>query len=131
MTRPFGLVAELTYACPLHCGYCSNPIDLDGYRDEMTTGQWQRVLEEARDLGVLQAHFSGGEPLQRHDVVDIVGTAHELGLYTNLVTSGLGLSRRRAEQLNAAVRAANEPGQPGEPALTPRAYAQRPGQGSA
>ncbi|GAB3279268.1 pyrroloquinoline quinone biosynthesis protein PqqE [Parasphingorhabdus pacifica] len=99
---PFGLLAELTYACPLHCPYCSNPLNLADYRDELTTEQWQRVLTEARDLGVLQLHLSGGEPLQRHDVVDIVRSANELGLYTNLITSALGLSARRAEQLKAA-----------------------------
>ncbi|MEO3779876.1 pyrroloquinoline quinone biosynthesis protein PqqE [Micromonospora sp. B11E3] len=102
MTRPFGLLAELTYRCPLHCAYCSNPLNLADYRDELTTAEWQRVLAEARELGVLQLHLSGGEPLQRRDVAQIVGTATEFGLYTNLITSGLGLSRRRAEQLRAA-----------------------------
>jgi len=99
---PFGLLAELTYACPLHCGYCSNPLNHADYGDELTTAQWQRVLTEARELGVLQAHFSGGEPLLRRDIVDIVRSAHDVGLYTNLITSGLGLSRRRAEHLRAA-----------------------------
>lgn len=102
MPRPFGLLAELTYACPLHCAYCSNPLNLADYGDELTTEQWLRVLTEARDLGVLQAHFSGGEPLLRRDVVDLVRGAHDLGMYTNLVTSGLGLSPARAEQLRAA-----------------------------
>lgn len=102
MTSPFGLLAELTYACPLHCAYCSNPLNLADYRDELTTAQWQRVLAEARELGVLQLHLSGGEPLQRRDIVEIVQSASELGLYTNLVTSALGLSARRAEQLKAA-----------------------------
>ncbi|MEU6644476.1 pyrroloquinoline quinone biosynthesis protein PqqE [Saccharomonospora sp. NPDC046836] len=102
MIKPFGLLAELTYACPLHCAYCSNPINLGDYRDELTTEQWRRVLVEARELGALQAHLSGGEPLQRHDIVEIVHSAHRLGLYTNLVTSGLGLSRRRAEELRVA-----------------------------
>jgi PqqA peptide cyclase len=102
MTRPFGLLAELTYACPLHCPYCSNPLNLSDYRDELTTEQWQRVVAEASELGVLQLHLSGGEPLQRRDVVEIVHGASELGLYTNLITSALGLSARRAEQLKAA-----------------------------
>lgn len=102
MTSPFGLLAELTYACPLHCAYCSNPLNLDDYRDELTTAQWQRVLAEARELGVLQLHLSGGEPLQRRDVVEIVQSASELGMYTNLITSALGLSRSRAEQLKVA-----------------------------
>jgi pyrroloquinoline quinone biosynthesis protein E len=100
--RPFGLLAELTYACPLHCAYCSNPLNLADYGDELTTGEWLRVLDEARELGVLQLHLSGGEPLQRRDLVDIVRRAGELGMYTNLVTSALGLSTRRAEELRAA-----------------------------
>lgn len=102
MDRPFGLLAELTYACPLHCPYCSNPLNMADYRDELTTAQWQRVLVEAKELGVLQLHLSGGEPLQRRDVVQIVHDASELGLYTNLITSALGLARRRAEELRAA-----------------------------
>jgi pyrroloquinoline quinone biosynthesis protein E len=102
MDRPFGLLAELTYACPLHCPYCSNPLNLADYREELTTPEWQRVVAEARELGVLQLHLSGGEPLQRRDLVEIVRTASDLGLYTNLITSALGLSSRRAEQLRAA-----------------------------
>jgi pyrroloquinoline quinone biosynthesis protein E len=102
MDRPFGLLAELTYDCPLHCAYCSNPLNLADYGDELTTAEWQRVLAEARELGVLQLHLSGGEPLQRRDIVDLVQSATDLGLYTNLVTSALGLSARRAEQLRTA-----------------------------
>jgi pyrroloquinoline quinone biosynthesis protein E len=100
--RPFGLLAELTYGCPLHCPYCSNPLELAAYRDELTTAEWQRVLTDALELGVLQLHLSGGEPLLRRDLADIVRTAGELGLYTNLITSALGLTPRRAEQLRAA-----------------------------
>ncbi|QIZ33515.1 pyrroloquinoline quinone biosynthesis protein PqqE [Saccharopolyspora sp. ASAGF58] len=102
MTSPFGLLAELTYACPLHCPYCSNPLNLADYGEELTTAQWQQVLTEARELGVVQLHMSGGEPLQRRDVVEIARSANELGLYTNLITSAIGLSPRRAEQLRAA-----------------------------
>ena len=102
MDKPFGLLAELTYRCPLSCAYCSNPIDLAGYRDELSTAEWQRVLFEAQELGVLQLHLSGGEPLLRRDLVELAATARELGMYTNLVTSALGLSRRRAEELRAA-----------------------------
>jgi pyrroloquinoline quinone biosynthesis protein E len=100
--RPFGLLAELTYGCPLHCPYCSNPLELARYADELTTGEWRRVLAEARELGVLQLHLSGGEPLLRRDLAEIVRSAGELGLYTNLITSALGLTPRRAEQLRAA-----------------------------
>ena len=99
---PFGLLAELTYACPLHCAYCSNPLNLADYRDELSTEDWCRVLGEARELGVLQLHLSGGEPLQRRDVAEIVRRGSGLGMYTNLITSALGLSRRRAEELRAA-----------------------------
>jgi pyrroloquinoline quinone biosynthesis protein E len=102
MDSPFGLLAELTYRCPLACAYCSNPVNLADYSDELTTGEWRRVLGEARDLGVLQCHLSGGEPLLRRDLVEIVAEAHDLGLYTNLVTSALGLSRSKAERLRAA-----------------------------
>jgi pyrroloquinoline quinone biosynthesis protein E len=99
---PFGMLAELTYACPLHCAYCSNPLNLADYRDELTTGEWLRVIAEAAELGVLQLHLSGGEPLQRRDLIEIVRGAAELGLYTNLITSAVGFSARRAERLRAA-----------------------------
>ncbi|SFJ33808.1 pyrroloquinoline quinone biosynthesis protein E [Amycolatopsis sacchari] len=102
MDRPFGLVAELTYRCPLACAYCSNPVELAAYREELGTRDWLRVLTEAAELGVLQCHFSGGEPLLRRDLADLVAHAHGLGLYTNLVTSAVGLSRRRADQLRAS-----------------------------
>jgi pyrroloquinoline quinone biosynthesis protein E len=102
MDGPFGLLAELTYGCPLHCPYCSNPLDLAAYADELTTAEWQRVLAEGRELGVLQLHLSGGEPLLRRDLDRIVRTASGLGLYTNLITSGLGLTPRRAGQLRDA-----------------------------
>ncbi|MFJ6535410.1 pyrroloquinoline quinone biosynthesis protein PqqE [Paenarthrobacter sp. NPDC091711] len=102
MDKPYGLLAELTYACPLQCGYCSNPLQLDEYRDELSTEEWKRVFTEAAGLGVLQLHLSGGEPLQRHDIVDLVQSGSGLGLYTNLITSGLGLSTRRAKQLRDA-----------------------------
>ncbi|MBX6753849.1 MAG: pyrroloquinoline quinone biosynthesis protein PqqE [Thermorudis peleae] len=102
MLRPFGMLAELTYRCPLHCPYCSNPLNLEDYHDELTTAEWQRVFAEARELGVLQLHLSGGEPLLRRDLVELVASAHELGMYTNLITSAIGLTPRRAEQLRAA-----------------------------
>lgn len=102
MDRPFGLLAELTYRCPLACPYCSNPLNLADYGDELATAEWRRVLVEARELGVLQLHFSGGEPLLRRDLVELAGAARELGMYTNLITSALGLSRRRAQELRAA-----------------------------
>jgi pyrroloquinoline quinone biosynthesis protein E len=102
MDKPFGMLAELTYRCPLSCAYCSNPVNLRDYHDELTTAQWQRVMAEAQELGVLQLHLSGGEPVLRRDLVELVSSARERGLYTNLITSALGLSRRRAEELREA-----------------------------
>ena len=67
--QPFGLLAELTYRCPLACAYCSNPLELAAYDDELTTADWQRVFTEAAEMGVLQCHLSGGEPLMRPELV--------------------------------------------------------------
>jgi pyrroloquinoline quinone biosynthesis protein E len=96
---PLWLLAELTYACPLQCPYCSNPLDFNGYRRELDTDTWVRVLREARGLGAVQLGFSGGEPLLRDDLEVLVEQAHGLGYYTNLITSGLGLDAERAERL--------------------------------
>lgn len=86
--RPLSLLAELTYRCPLKCSYCSNPLDLRRYRDELDTATWQRVLAEAAALGVVQVHFSGGEPLVRRDLPELVRHARQLDLYTHLSTGG-------------------------------------------
>lgn len=99
---PMGLLTELTYRCPLHCTYCANPVALGSYVDELDTADWLRVLDEARALGVLQVHFSGGEPLLRPDLVRLVGHAHELGMYTNLVTSGIPLADHQLDALATA-----------------------------
>jgi PqqA peptide cyclase len=96
---PVGLLAELTYRCPLHCTYCSNPVNLSEYAEELTTSEWCRVLGEARRLGVLQLHLSGGEPLLRRDLRQLVAHASRLGLYTNLVTSGIPLRDDTLESL--------------------------------
>src|SRR5437588_4834299 len=100
--RPYSLLAELTHRCPLHCPYCSNPTQLASARHELTTAEWKRVLGEAAEMGVLHVGFSGGEPLQRPDLADLVAAARAAGLYSNLITSALGLSRRRAEELKVA-----------------------------
>jgi PqqA peptide cyclase len=99
--RPLGLLAELTYTCPLHCPYCSNPVAVPEAA-ELALPEWYRVLAEARALGVLQAHLTGGEPLARPDLTSLVARARDLGFYVNLVTSGVGLDERRATELAQA-----------------------------
>ena len=100
--RPTTLLAELTHRCPLHCPYCSNPIDLARSQAELSTSDWKRVFSEARALGALQLGLSGGEPLIRRDLEELVAHAHSLGFYQTLVTSAVGLTRERAEKLKAA-----------------------------
>ena len=102
LKRPTTLLAELTYRCPLHCPYCSNPIDLARSNAELSTDDWKRVFSEARALGVLQLGLSGGEPMLRKDLEVLVAHAHDVGLYQTLVTSGLGLTRERAIRLKEA-----------------------------
>jgi pyrroloquinoline quinone biosynthesis protein E len=99
LVAPLGLLAELTHRCPLACPYCSNPLALDGRGDELDTATWARVFSEAAAMGVLQVHLSGGEPASRRDLADIVGAANSSGLYTNLITSSVGLDRRRLTRL--------------------------------
>jgi pyrroloquinoline quinone biosynthesis protein E len=96
--RPYAMLAELTYRCPLHCPYCSNPVR-SANREELKKEQWTRIIREAATLGVLQIGFSGGEPLQRNDLEALIGVARQAGLYTNLITSGLGLTESRAKVL--------------------------------
>ena len=92
---PLALLAELTHRCPLRCPYCSNPLELSRANDELGTATWKRVLSEAAALGVLQVHFSGGEPLVRRDLAELVRHAAEVGLYGNLITSGIRLDANR------------------------------------
>ncbi len=99
---PLWMLAELTYRCPLHCVFCSNPVDYARHDTEMDTTTWKRVLGEARALGAVQLGFSGGEPLLRDDLEDLVAHARQLGFYTNLITSGVGLTRERAKALRSA-----------------------------
>src|ERR671910_2624612 len=98
---PTTLLAELTHRCPLHCPYCSNPLELLGADSELTTDDWKRVFTQARSLGVLQLGLSGGEPLLRKDLEELAAHARAAGLYSTLVTSGLGLTRVRAERLKS------------------------------
>src|SRR5262249_58212939 len=92
--KPLGLLAELTHRCPLGCPYCSNPLALDAREDELDTATWLRVFREAAELGVLQVHLSGSEPGARRDLVDITAGARAAGLYSNLITSAVGVTEK-------------------------------------
>jgi pyrroloquinoline quinone biosynthesis protein E len=100
--KPLGLLAELTHRCPLGCPYCSNPLALDSREQELDTFTWARVFSEAAALGVLQVHLSGGEPGARRDLVEITASAQNAGLYTNLITSGIGIPATRLSELAEA-----------------------------
>ena len=122
LPRPYALLAEVTYRCPLHCPYCSNPTTVgaavpSGEQDrptalrtahtttnngELTTEEWKRVISEAAALGVLQIGFSGGEPLARRDLSELIHAAREAKIYTNLITSGIGLDDDRLGALRDA-----------------------------
>ena len=102
--RPYSLIAELSYQCPLHCPYCSNPVDIGGeaYRHELGTDDWVRVFGEARGLGVLQLALTGGEPMLRRDLSELCTAARDAGLYSSLITAGTLFTHARAEELKAA-----------------------------
>ncbi len=99
---PIALLAELTHRCPLACPYCSNPLQLVRKDHELSTSVWLDVFQQAAQLGVLQLHLSGGEPAARPDLVELMQGARDAGLYTNLITSGIGLTPRRIGQLEDA-----------------------------
>lgn len=96
---PLWLLAEITYKCPLHCVFCYNPLNYAADRRELTTDEWKDVLRQARQLGAAQLGFSGGEPLVRDDLEELIGEAHQLGFYTNLITSGIGLTEARISKM--------------------------------
>jgi pyrroloquinoline quinone biosynthesis protein E len=96
---PLWLLAEITYKCPLHCVFCYNPLNYAADRRELTTDEWKDVLRQARKLGAAQLGFSGGEPLVRDDLEELIGEAHQLGFYTNLITSGIGLTEARISKM--------------------------------
>ena len=100
VTAPVSLLAELTHRCPLQCPYCSNPLALDKAGAELDTATWQRVLEEAAELGVLQVAFSGGEPTLRRDLESLIAHAAALGLYSNLITAGVLLDEARLARVD-------------------------------
>lgn len=99
---PMAMLAEVTHRCPLACPYCSNPVDLVRASREIGADDWGRVFRQAADLGVLQVHISGGEPGARRDLAQIVGHARDAGLYVNLITSGIGITRDRLIELDRA-----------------------------
>ncbi|HET6619985.1 MAG TPA: pyrroloquinoline quinone biosynthesis protein PqqE [Dongiaceae bacterium] len=99
---PLAALLELTHRCPLQCPYCSNPLELERAKGELSTAEWMRVLDEAAELGVLQVHFSGGEPAVRRDLPDLVAHARRAGLYSNLITSGVTLDEPRVARLAQA-----------------------------
>lgn len=102
MKPPAGMLLEVTHRCPLHCLYCSNPLEMAKQEAELGTEEWLRVIDEAAELGVLQVHFSGGEPLLRRDLLQLLERAAGRGLFTNLITSGIGLTRKMMAELEAA-----------------------------
>jgi pyrroloquinoline quinone biosynthesis protein E len=97
--NPLALIAELTHRCPLHCVYCSNPLELAAVSSELSTAEWIDVFQQAGKLGMLHAHFTGGEPLARPDLPQLIASARGAGLYTNLITSGIGLAETRLQAL--------------------------------
>ncbi|MGF9566553.1 pyrroloquinoline quinone biosynthesis protein PqqE [Neorhizobium sp. BT27B] len=99
---PIAMLAELTHRCPLACPYCSNPLELEGAKAELSTREWISVFEQAAALGVLHLHLSGGEPTARRDLVEMTAAAARAGLYTNLITSGIGLTEKRIAELSEA-----------------------------
>lgn len=99
---PLWLLAEITYRCPLHCAFCFNPVDFATQEQELSTEGWIKVLREARAMGSVQCGFSGGEPLLRDDLEELVAEASSLGFYTNLLTTGVGLTEKRALALKEA-----------------------------
>jgi PqqA peptide cyclase len=99
MQNPLALITEITHRCPLHCVYCSNPLELTSRKEELATTDWLRVFSEAAALGVLHLHLTGGEPLARPDLVELIVGARQSRLYVNLITSGIGLTRERLTQL--------------------------------
>jgi PqqA peptide cyclase len=97
--QPLALIVEVTHRCPLHCVYCSNPTQLAAASSELSTEEWNSIFRQAGKLGMLHAHFTGGEPLARTDLTELIAAARAAGLYTNLITSGIGLNEQRLQML--------------------------------
>lgn len=101
-SAPFWLLAELTYRCPLQCPYCSNPLEIAAQKEELDTDSWFRVMRQAREMGAVQLGFSGGEPLLREDLTELIAEGRRLGYYTNLITSGVGMDADRVATFRQA-----------------------------
>src|SRR4029077_8442689 len=99
VSNPLALIAEVTHRCPLHCVYCSNPTELTAVSGELSTEEWISVFRQAGKFGMLHGHFTGGEPLSRADLTELIAAARAAGLYTNLITSGIGLNEQRLQML--------------------------------
>lgn len=99
---PMSLLAELTHRCPLACPYCSNPVELERKDQELTTQEWKHVFDQAAEMGVLQVHFSGGEPMARPDLMELIAYARQLNLYTNLITSGVMINNKTMKALDVS-----------------------------
>lgn len=99
---PRALIAEITHRCPLHCVYCSNPLEMQRRSAELSTADWISIFKQACEIGILQLHLTGGEPLSRSDLTDLVRAARSAQLYSNLITSGVGLDERRLDELIGA-----------------------------
>jgi PqqA peptide cyclase len=99
LSNPLAVIAEVTHRCPLHCVYCSNPTQLAATQSELSTAEWIKVFQQCGKLGMLHAHFTGGEPLVRNDLAELIAAARGAGLYTNLITSGIGLNEQRLQSL--------------------------------
>ncbi|MDF2997426.1 MAG: pqqE [Xanthobacteraceae bacterium] len=102
LPAPYGMLAELTHRCPLQCPYCSNPVDLDRRNAELDLESWLRVFSEAAKLGVLQVHLSGGEPTARRDLEEMIRHCVKVGIYTNLITAGVGVNPERLQAISDA-----------------------------
>lgn len=102
VSNPLALIAEITHRCPLHCVYCSNPLELAQTQTELATSEWVNIFQQGGKLGMLHAHFTGGEPLARTDLTELIAAARAARLYTNLITSGIGLAEARLQALVAA-----------------------------
>ena len=97
--KPLSLIAEVTHRCPLHCLYCSNPLEMQRAEDELSTDQWKQVFQQAAQLGIMHLHLTGGEPLARKDLAELISAARATGLYINMITSGVGLTEERLATL--------------------------------